>query len=80
MSREPDPLTLDVSTPETVGQLEAHVQSRLSGRVRNLRLSMREDGLVLEGCTHTYYAKQLAQHAVMVAVDFPIRTNEIEVV
>ncbi len=38
------------------------------------------DGLVLEGHTHTYYAKQLAQHAVMEAVDLPIHANEIVVV
>jgi hypothetical protein len=80
MNHETDTLTRDVPTPEALGELEAHVQSQLSGRIRDFRLSTREGGLVLEGYTCTYYAKQLAQHAVMEAVDLPIRGNEIEVV
>ena len=40
---------------------------------------MRDDGLILEGHTNTYYTKQMAQHAVMRAVDLPIRANDIEV-
>jgi hypothetical protein len=35
--------------------------------------------LVLCGHAHTYYAKQLAQHAVMEASSLPIRANEIDV-
>ena len=62
-----------------VEQLETHVQSRLSGRVRHFRLVVRGCGLVLTGHTHTYYAKQLAQHAVMEATALPIVANEIDV-
>jgi hypothetical protein len=40
---------------------------------------LREDGFVLQGRAPTYYAKQLAQHAVMEASDVPIKANEIEV-
>ena len=79
MSREPVTQTLDLPTAETLGKLEGHIQRRLNGRVRDLRLSVRDDGVVLEGQTHTYYAKQLAQHAVMEAIDLPILANEIEV-
>ncbi len=79
MNHEADTLTPDVPNPEAMGDLEAQVQSQLRGRVRDFRLSLREGGLVLEGCTRTYYAKQLVQHAVMEAVDLPIRSNEIEV-
>ncbi len=67
-------------SPKTLRELEVHVQRRLSGQVRNLRLSIRDEGLVLDGHTQTYYAKQVAQHAVMEAVDLPIRANEIKVV
>jgi len=35
--------------------------------------------LILRGRTRTYYAKQLAQQAVMEATALPIRANEIEV-
>jgi len=33
----------------------------------------------LRGRAKTYYAKQLAQHAVMEATDLPVLANEIEV-
>jgi len=33
----------------------------------------------LRGQVHTYYAKQLAQHAVMETTGLPILANEIEV-
>jgi hypothetical protein len=62
-----------------IGQLEARVQARLMGRVRDLRLSWREGGLVLQGQAPTYYAKQLAQHAVLEVTAFPIAANEIQV-
>ena len=62
-----------------VEQLETHVQARLSGRVRHFRLVVRGCGLVLTGHAPTYYAKQLAQHAVMEATALPIVANEIDV-
>jgi hypothetical protein len=62
-----------------VGQIETHVQNRLAGRVRDLRLLIRDKGLVLRGHARTYYAKQLAQHAVMDRTGLPVHANEIEV-
>ena len=66
-------------TEPSVGQLEALVQQRLHGRVHDLRLSVQDDGLILQGRTSTYYAKQLAQHAAMEVSGLPILANEIEV-
>jgi len=60
-------------------QLEARVQSRLHGRVRDFRVLVRGGGLILTGHARTYYAKQLAQHAVMEATALPIVANEIDV-
>jgi hypothetical protein len=60
-------------------QLEAHVQNRLSGQVRDLQLLFRDNGLVIRGRCRTYYAKQLAQHAVMQACELSLLANEIEV-
>ena len=62
-----------------VERLEAHIRSRLNGRVRDFRLSVHGRGLFLEGHARTYYAKQLAQHAVMEATALPILGNEIRV-
>lgn len=59
--------------------VETHVQQRLHGRVSNLRLQLRDEGLVLQGHAQTYYVKQLAQHAVLEATELPLLANEIEV-
>jgi hypothetical protein len=72
-------LEADTGTWESLGQIEKHVQCRLTGRVRDFRLVVRNEGLVLRGQAHTYYAKQLAQHTVMEATGLPICANEIEV-
>jgi hypothetical protein len=69
----------EAAAPEIVGQIEIHVGCRLGGRLRDFRLLVRDHGLVLQGHAQTYYAKQLAQHAVMEVTDLPIRANEIAV-
>ena len=66
-------------TRETLSQLEEHVRCRLTGLVREFHLVFRDNGLVLRGHVNTYYAKQLAQHAVMEASNLPIRGNEMDV-
>ena len=76
MNEQPEPDTL---TRATLEEIQADMQRRLNGRVRELRLSLRDGGLVLEGFAPTYYGKQLAQHVVMESLDVPIRANEIEV-
>jgi hypothetical protein len=60
-------------------QLTGRLESRLRGRVHDFRLLLRDRGLVLQGHARTYYAKQIAQHAVMEATPLPILANEIEV-
>jgi hypothetical protein len=69
----------DTATRETLARIEGHVRCRLTGLLRDFRLVFRDKGLVLRGRVHTYYAKQLVQHAVMEASSLPIRANEMEV-
>lgn len=61
--------------------LEALVREHLAGRahVRNLRVVIVEQGVVLEGQAACYYAKQLAQHAAMAVTGLPLLANRIEV-
>lgn len=68
-------------TATQANQLEALIQQHLLGRVRvrQLRVIVQEQGLVLQGSVSTYYAKQLAQHAAMEVSGLPILANEIEV-
>jgi hypothetical protein len=62
-----------------VNQLLASVQHELAGRVCELQLRVAGDGLVLQGRANSYYAKQLAQQAVMKANGLPLLANDIEV-
>jgi hypothetical protein len=67
-----------MSTDE-IEQLRARVRQRSGGWVRDFHLLLQGSGLVLQGHAPTYYAKQLAQHAVMEATPLPILANEIQV-
>jgi hypothetical protein len=60
-------------------QLESQILRRLGGRVRDLRIILRHNGLILQGRSGTYHAKQLAQHAVMELTELPVLANDIEV-
>jgi hypothetical protein len=64
---------------DEVDRVEIDILLRLNGRVRDLRLLLYTDGLVLLGRAATFHAKQLAQHAVMAATRLPILANDIEV-
>jgi hypothetical protein len=59
--------------------IEAELRSRLRGQVSELRVVQQATGLVLQGCSRTFYAKQLAQHVLMRATDMPLIANEIAV-
>lgn len=60
-------------------QLTTQIVRRLGNRVRDLRVLRQGGGLVIQGRTTTYYAKQLAQHAAMELDNEPILANDIEV-
>ncbi len=66
-------------TVEEVGRIGNRIWHQLGGRLLDFWLEVDDAGLVLHGLARTYYAKQLAQHAVMAATDLPILRNEIEV-
>ena len=70
---------LSLSDPSQIDELENHMQSQLTGRVRGFHLELHSEGLILYGQARTYYAKQVAQHEVMAATDLPILANQIEV-
>lgn len=74
-----EPTCPEAPTAEEISQLEAHLQCQLGSRVRDLRVLVRSAGLVLRGHAHTYYAKQLAQHALTISTSYPLLANEIEV-
>src|SRR5438132_1337829 len=48
--------------PTEEERLEDVLHRRLGNRIRDLRVVLLPDGLILQGRTATYHAKQLAQH------------------
>jgi hypothetical protein len=60
-------------------RLESLMQRRLGNRIRDLRILVRSQGVILQGRAATYHAKQLAQHAAMELGELPILANDIEV-
>jgi hypothetical protein len=66
-------------TPDEFDQLVVYVRRQLAGQVCDLRLLLRDNGLVLQGRAHSYYAKQLAQQMVMKTTKLPLLANDIEV-
>ncbi len=69
----------DLPSDDDLAQAVTHVQLRLGGQVRELRLDVRDQGLVLRGQARSYYAKQLAQQTVMKMLRLRIVANEIKV-
>jgi hypothetical protein len=63
-----------------IDRLTAETEAMLRGRLSGLRIELRAGGVVLRGTARSFYAKQLAQHAVMNSTDLPIVRNEIEVI
>lgn len=70
----------DNGVEKKIEQLESRLRCQLIGRIRGFRLALHTNaGVILHGQAETYYAKQLAQHAVMRATDMSIYQNAIEV-
>lgn len=59
--------------------IEERIRSRLQGRVRNLRVEVRDEIVTLQGQCATFYTKQLAQHAAMGVLDDEHLENAIVV-
>lgn len=76
LARKP---AIDLATADGVTELEMHVRTRLGGQISHVELEITAMGIVLRGRARTYYAKQLAQHAVMEATPLPIVANDIDV-
>jgi hypothetical protein len=70
---------IDESFTPQADEMEGVVQRRLGTRVRDFRMLVRPNGVILLGRASTYHAKQLAQHATMELVPLPILANHIEV-
>ena len=85
------PVALDVGPvdhplPETIAEaeelalsIERAIAQQTFGGIRDLRIEVTDDGVLLEGRCTTYYCKQLAQTAAMGVPGGDRLTNRIEV-
>jgi osmotically-inducible protein OsmY len=72
------PETLE-EAEELAASIERAVQRETGRGVRNLRVEVNRDGVLLKGRCTTYHCKQLAQHAAMGMPGGDRLTNQIEV-
>ena len=62
-----------------VTRIERIVRCRTGGRIRDLRVDVSEEYVVISGVATTYYAKQLVTHAALDEIPGRMLTNAIEV-
>ena len=75
-------MSTNVIAPNVLSEeerLESMLQRRLGNRIRDLRVLLLPEGVILQGRAATYHAKQIAQHVAMELGDLPILANEIVV-
>jgi hypothetical protein len=70
----------DPTAAAEIDRLAAETGQKLRGRLSGLRIELRGGGVVLHGTASSFYAKQLALHAVMTGTRLPVVRNEIRVV
>ncbi len=58
----------------------ARVKGQLGGQLHDFQMNLHNNGLILQGWVLTYYAKQVAQEAVMQHSGLEIVINEIVVI
>jgi hypothetical protein len=66
-------------TSPDLQQIQEVLHQRLRGQVLDLRVLIRETQIVLQGVAASYYAKQVAQHAVFNVLGAIALVNEIVV-
>jgi osmotically-inducible protein OsmY len=71
--------SIDLTTSDGIAELEAHVQCRVGGQLRDFRVEVRGGSVVLRGHARTYHAKKQAENAVREMTAIPTLCNEIEV-
>jgi hypothetical protein len=71
--------TIECDERNQLPRLEAQLRIGLRDYVFDFRMTVRDGGLVLYGRARSFYAKQLAQQAVMQRSRLAIRANNINV-
>jgi hypothetical protein len=70
---------VDPGLRDEIDNITGSVRRQLNSKVRDFRVLLQDNGVILQGYAVTFYAKPLAQHAMMQAIRLPIVANDIEV-
>lgn len=62
-----------------MGELAADIWRRHRNAIRELRVDVVEDGLVLSGVAYSFYGKQVCQHEVLRRTKLALRANRMVV-
>jgi hypothetical protein len=68
----------DTITPTRLEDLQGLMQAKFRGQIRAVHVVLRDGLVVLQGIAISYYAKQLAQHLALAALQTAALCNEIE--
>jgi len=72
----------EVRLDEVADEIARTVETQLTGRIRDLAVTVEKGQFVLRGVSRSYHVKQIAQHLAMTAMDTRLLgrlVNEIEV-
>jgi hypothetical protein len=73
------PVLISIEDEKLASRIERAIRRGTCDKVRELRVEIRKDCVVLSGRCGTFYSKQLAQHAAMPLTDGKPLVNQIEV-
>jgi hypothetical protein len=72
-------MTVIESPPDVRCEVEAAIKRRCGWLIRDLRVDVRDQRVVLRGRASSYYAKQLAQHSATTVGSLAVLENRIVV-
>ena len=75
----PSTSRLSAEAEKLAARIERAVRRGTNDKVRDLRVEIADEGILLQGRCGTYYCKQLAQHAAIALAKPEVVINQIEV-
>ncbi len=72
-------VVMSADQEKLASRIERHVRRQTNDKVRELRVEVLHDRILLKGRCGTFYCKQLAQHAAMSLTDGERLVNQIDV-
>jgi osmotically-inducible protein OsmY len=72
-------VVMSADQEKLAARIERHIRRQTSDKVRELRVEVTDDRILIKGRCGTFYCKQLAQHAAMTLAGQESLVNQIDV-